>query len=246
MAITPQPRGGHSLDAKGKIIRQHVEKGPYAEVLAAAKARPKGSLIADVGYVLQWSIQRAPGGLGVVTYNCVDQTSEKWESNDPLSDTWSIKNMQTTIPLMRYCGPSEVNNANWYDITQWKKGTDKNLFNDYQYVDGNGATVTLSAFSQILADKIKLGHESVMRFYPIVTHSRIYPKKPTDDIGFKLSYIDTPSEYSEVAPMFLKIQDDLDELSNGTYRRVEAWQGADELDENFYGTGESRWAFGSI
>jgi len=224
MAITPQPRGGHSLDAKGKIIRQHVEKGPYAEVLAAAKARPKGSLIADVGYVLQWSIQRAPGGLGVVTYNCVDQTSEKWESNDPLSDTWSIKNMQTTIPLMRYCGPSEVNNANWYDITQWRKGTDKNLFNDYQYVDGNGATVTLSAFSQILAD----------------------PKKPTDDIGFKLSYIDTPSEYSEVAPMFLKIQDDLDELSNGTYRRVEAWQGADELDENFYGTGESRWAFGSI
>jgi hypothetical protein len=147
---------------------------------------------------------------------------------------------------MRYCGPSEVNNANWYDITQWRKGTDKNLFNDYQYVDGNGATVTLSAFSQILADKIKLGHESVMRFYPIVTHSRIYPKKPTDDIGFKLSYIDTPSEYSEVAPMFLKIQDDLDELSNGTYRRVEAWQGADELDENFYGTGESRWAFGSI
>ena len=244
--ITPQPRGGHQNDGGGKIIAQYVVKGDYDAVLTQAKARPAGTLITDVGYVLNWQINRTNGGKGIVTYNCADVTSEQWTSNSALKDVWSIRNMQTAISIMRYCGPSLVMNANWYDITQWKKERDKELFDDYKYKDGKDVEHELNDFSKLLADKILQGKETVSRHYPVVTRSRTYAKKPTDDIGAGLDVIGAPAEYSSAAPVWLKVQDDLDQLADGTYKRVEAWQGADELDVNFYGTGAQRWAFGGI
>lgn len=246
MAITVQPRGGAQTDPAGKIVRTHVEKGPYDDVLAAAKARPRGTLIPDVGYVLQWQISRSPGGLGVCSYSCADVTSEKWESNGELTDVFNVRNVQTQISLMRYCGPSTVNNAQWYDIRKWRAETDKALFDAWKYRDDSGEH-TLSSFSQLLAAKIKLGYESVMRFYPVVSRVRVFPKRPAVmDIGAKLSYIDTPPEYDYLAAAWMKIQEDVEELSDGTFKLVESWQGADYYDVNFYGDEPDRWAFGSI
>lgn len=247
MAIVRGPQGGHSNDGTGRIVTTVTECGPYADVLAAAKARPRGTLIADVGYVLQWSINRAPGGLGVVTYSCADQDAESHSTNASLSDHYSLRNVMISVPLMRYCGPSEVNNARWYDIRKWKQGTDMSKFNEYKWTDDGGKTWNeLDARSKLLADKIKAGHEAVQRFYPVVTRTRVYSDEPNDDIGADLSYIDTPPKWDTAALAWLKVQDDVTMLSDGTWQRVEQWQGAEALDANFYGDSPSRWAFGTI
>ena len=246
MAITTQPKGGHSRDLNGNLNYQHVEKGPYDDILAVAQGRKQGDVIPGIGTIQHWYIDRTPGGLGIVTYMCgiSEEETGGGQVSVPLRVVWGVRNMQVSIPLMRYCGPSEGANAQWYDVKMWRNETDKDLFDSYKYLGKHGE-VALSDPSIELADKIKMGHESVMRFYPVVTCTSTFGSEPIGlDIGERLSYIDTPAKYSSAAPVFLKIQDDLDELPDRSYRRVESWQGADALDADFYG--EDRWAFGSI
>lgn len=241
-----QPTGGDTLPSSGKRTRTLVRKGLYASILSEAEGRPRGTLIPDVGYVLSWQISRLVGDLAMVTYTCAVVTSEQWTSNEALTDTWSLKYMRMEIPIERYGGPSEVNNADLYDLAQWQTEPDKALYTNYQYRQSDQTIVDLSSFTIKLANKIKLGYQVVVRHSPIVTRTRIYAKKPTGSIGSDIDYIDTPDEYASAAAEWLKMQDDITQGADGNYTRVEAWQGAEYWDLNFYGGGSNRWEFGTI
>lgn len=244
--IYNQPAGGEQLSSNGKLLRTLVTKGLYADQVTAANARPRGTFITDYGYVLSWNLTRVNGDCGVCTYQLANQTSEQWQSNTPLSDTWSLKSMRVEIPVERYGGPSEVNNASLYDLAQWQTEPDKDLYTAYKYKTPKKTIITLSAHTIKLADKIKLGHETVIRHFPVVTRTRVYANPPTTGIGADLDTIEAPAQYASAAAAWLKIQDDIAEASDGNHTRVEGWQGADFWDANFYGDGADRWVFGSI
>lgn len=244
--IHPQPAGGEQLQTNGKKLRTLVTKGLYADQLVETAARPRGTLVAGYGYVLSWSLNRVNGDIGVATYQLAAQTSEQWQSNEALSDLWALKHMRVEIPVERYGGPSEVNNASLYDLARWQTEPDKALYSAYKYKGKGNTVVELTAYTIKLADKIKAGHESVVRHFPVVTRTRIYANPPTTGVGADIDHIDSPGEYASAAAAWLKIQDDIAGSADGNHTRVEGWQGAETWDENFYGETPTRWEFGSI
>lgn len=241
-----QPSGGEQLQSDGKKLRTLVVKGDYADVLAEANARPRGTHITGYGYVLSWTIQRGVADNAICTYQLAAQTSEAWEGNEPLSDTWALKYMRVEIPIARYGGPSEVNNANLYDLARWQQEPDRQLYIDYSYKTKDRQIVKLSAYTIKLAQKIQAGYETVVRHTPIVTRKRIYANLPVANIGADIDHIDTPGRYASAAAAWLKIQDDADEQSDGNTLRLESWMGAEHWDQNFYGNSPDRWEFGTI
>lgn len=244
MAIYDQPTGGEQLQPDGRKVRILVRRGPYAEVLSEAGLRPRGTLIPDVGYVMQWQISRGPGGSGVVTYTCADVMAGQWQDNSPLADTWSLRNTQITHPLSVYCGPSQVANAQWRRIQQWAGERDNALYSQMMY--RTGTTVqTLTGPDTLIAGKIMIGIEEVQRHYPVAQRLRLYSRMPSG-VGANLDHIEEPAEFADAAPTWLKVQDDVAQNADGSWTRTEQWLGAETLDHNLYGSGLDRWVFGSI
>lgn len=248
MALIFQPSGGMTMDSNSSKIATIVKKGTYAECLAAGVDRDTAVVDENgthLGYVLSWSIQRGLAGNATITLIVAVQSTTDHASLVALSSTLSIRHPAVEIPITRYGGPSEVNNANLYDIKMWRSEPNKTLYDDYKYRTESGEIITLSAFSKKLADKYKLGYESVRRHYPSVTRTRVYASRPTD-IAVVLDYIDTPPAWDSEAMVWLKTMDDCDQASDGSWVRQEAWDGADDIDVNFYGSGTDRWEFGTI
>lgn len=243
--IYNQPAGGEQLQSNGKKLRTLVTKGLYADQLTAANARPRGTHITDYGYVLSWNLQRVNGDLGICTYQLAAQTSEQWTSNEPLSETWSLKHIRVDVPIERYGGPSEVNSASLYDLARWQTEPDKTLYAAYKYKTDLDVIVELSSHTIELADKIKLGHEVVQRHFPVAVLTTLSTQRPAS-IGTGIDYIEEPDEFGDTAAEWLKIQDDVSQSGDGNWQRVQAWQGAEYWDQNFYGSGSSRWEFGTI
>jgi len=244
--IYAQPAGGEQLQTNGKKLRTLVTKGLWADQIVETAARPRGTLVEGYGYVLSWTLNRVNGDIGVATYQLAAQTSEQWQSNEALSDLWALKHMRVEIPVERYGGPSEVNNASLYDLARWQTEPDKALYSAYQYLGKGNTVIQLTPYTIKLADKIKAGHESVVRHFPVVTRTRIYANPPTTGIGADIDHIDTPAQYASASASWLKIQDDIAGSADGNHTRVEGWQGAETWDANFYGETPTRWEFGSI
>jgi hypothetical protein len=244
--IYDQATGGEQLSSNGKKLRTLVTKGAYADQLAAANARPRGTFITGYGYVLSWNLNRVPGNNGVCTYQLAAQNAAEWENNSELSDVTALKYMRMEIPVERYGGPSEGANAKLYDLARWQTEPNRTLYVAYQYETELHAIITLDARTQLLAKKIQLGHEVVVRHFPVVIRTRTYANPPAAGIGASIDYIETPPAYSSAAPAWLKTQDDIAEGADGIFSRVESWQGAEYWDLNFYGSGAQRWVFGSI
>jgi hypothetical protein len=244
MPIFTQPQGGDSLQPDGQKIRTHVREGRYADVLAEAEGYKLGDLIEGVGYVLQWHISRTVASIGVVTYTCADMTSESWQNNSPLKDTWALRNTQVTHPLSVYCGPSQAANAQWRRIQQWSQETDNTLYEAFMFHSGTSIK-ELTNHDIPIAEKLMQGIEEVQRHYPVAQRTRLYARKPSG-VGADLDHIRTPGEFANAAPVWLKTQDDVSQNADGSWTRVEQWLGAETLDQNLYGDSPHRWEFGTI
>jgi len=261
---TEQQNQQQNLSETGDVTQSRSFKDTYANGETWINALSNGDTIGN--WVLKSAtLSRVPGNQGIVTLNLApsDMVSaedpEKEDEQIALDETWSLKAVRNDKSLLAYCGPSEGTNPNRADIEAWLKEPDGTIASEDKYTKSDGTQKTLSNASKALTAKFKAGHESVMRFYPMLTKKRTYSTPPAS-VYENLACIDTPAVGTSATSriikqpgnlstiisghQWLKCQDDVEQTADGKFVRVESWIGAktgqESWDENFYGTA-NRW-----
>ena len=139
----------------------------------------------------------------------------------------------------------------------WQKEADADLADANQFHRTGTETDTLNSQEQAIADKIRKGVESVIRFYPVLTCTSTWSRIPRTFMEH-LGYVDSPAapaadETDAPANLasvvsshsWLKVQDDVSETGDGKWQRTESWMGIPKADgaagwdADLYGA--SRW-----
>lgn len=266
-----QPDENVGRSQQGDKTRQIAYKGPYAALESAGDALTTDDVIVTGWKYSSHDVRRVPGGLGVLTINCIPVsptsgagTEQSPTVIEPLKDIWSIRSVRNDVSIMAYCGSGE-NEPNRALIEAWMKEPDGKLAKLHQFRQTDGEIVQLTdhAATMDLVQKIEKGVESVIRFYPVVTRTRTYADCPPACLE-KVGFVDTPPAPSGTAKkptgignavsahQWLKVQDDAQEQSDGKWTRTESWMGIAKSDANngapwdadLYGTEEStqRWS----
>ena len=241
---------------------QQVFKGVYADIVTLANTYTVGTSVFGALKLRDVRVERGVGDTATLTltFGEIDQGNGSGGSAATRTGVrWSMKHTQKLISIYRYCGDSNAASADRGRIEQWRKGTDAYLYQNFQWRDKVGAIHTLSGRDQLLAGKFRAGFESVMRFYPTIQCVESFTKGTISGIGSGLATITAaadikdssggaaPSGWTGAAAAWLKIGDDLTfDAGSGVQTRTQSWLGEESFDVNFYGTGNDRWAWGSV
>lgn len=250
----PQLEEGAARTESGLRVVHRSWKGPYDELASDAQGIMIGDEY-DGGRVTSWELQRLPANTGILTISFV------MIEDEILQEVWSVKSCRNDVSILAYCGKSE-NQPNRPWIECWQKEPDADIAARGAYTKpdgtvaelGTGATESREAATSELMSKIDRGVESVMRFHPQLI-CRTTTAKPPADMLDKLGYIDVPAPSKNAeAPEnldsiinqyeWVKIQDDCDEASDGSWTRTQVWIGIEKSgegawDPDFYGP--NRW-----
>jgi len=264
--------------------RTFVAKGGYDDLDDLLDGLSKGDEIVDGWILVSGQLTRQPGDTGLLNLNCAPQdttTDEDTEetSQKALSETWTLKSVRNDMSILGYCGTAAGNPSRAW-IEAWQKEPDGVLAENYAFTQTDGtefniqdeegsedASTQLKAVATIdLIQKLMKGIDSVMRFYPLLTKTRIYTNPPetiyenlaeinTPTIGTEGTDADevkTPGNLSTIISghQWLKCQDDCSKTADGKFTRTEAWMGlpitdsnSSPWDANLYGPadGDDRW-----
>lgn len=255
-----QPTRSIGLDSAGATTFQRVFKDLYETLETALNTISTGDFF-DGKIITAANVTRTNGELGILTLTLApNDTSD--DEDDPvqnaLSETWALKSVRNDMSILAYCGPSEGANPNRADIEAWMKEPDGSLAKEYKYKKADGSEVTISnQATKDVINKILAGKDTVMRFYPLLTKKRIYSREPAS-VFENLATINEPSvsagsksvkKPGNLAAIiskheWLKCQDDVEEMTDGKFQRVESWMGVlkseRHWDADFYG--ENSWA----
>ena len=245
-----QPEENVGRSQQGDKTRQIAYKGPYAALESAGDALTTDDVIVTGWKYSSHDVRRVPGGLGVLTINCIPVsptsgagTEQSPTVIEPLKDIWSIRSVRNDVSIMAYCGDGE-NEPNRALIEAWMKEPDGALAKNHQFrkPDGEIVQLTTEAATMDLVAKIEKGIESVIRFYPVVTRTRTYAECPPECLK-KVGFIDDPPAPTGTAKkpsglatqvalhQWLKVQDDAQELQDGKWTRTESWWGIKKTDD---------------
>ena len=263
-----QPVEAASLAEDGSPGFTYVAKGGYESLKAVADGVHPGRKVVQGWVAKTWQLQRGRGGSGTLTISCAPEeaAAEPEEGGAapgekvPLTDVWSVHSVRNDKSVYAYCGPSAGANPNRVHVELWQKETDAALADLFKFRNADGSVTTLKAQSQALARKILNGIESVVRFYPVITRKRVYSTEPPacmENVGFVdkpdfSSLVKNPKKPGAIATMaakfeWLKMQDDIDEQTDGNFARTESWWGIETTvqaphpwDPDLYGA--ARWS----
>lgn len=262
------------VDSNGGKTFEYILKGPYQTLKTLMNSLSVGEFIEGDWQADSWELSRNPGNIGTLTINCRlglegsggegGGNSEEKYATVAEDETWTLKSVRNDMSILAYCGESGVNPSR-EDIEAWQKEPDGTLAKELKYTKSDGTVHEIQSESAtaVLIGKIRKGIDSVMRFYPMLTKTRMYLEMPAN-VYENLATIDTPSVSSPqqakrrkkpgnldkiiAAHTWLKCQDDLAKLPDGKYQQIESWMGIlatqngeSGWDENLYGTGEKRW-----
>ncbi len=221
-------------------------KDSYAALKTAADAiligdSHEGGLVANV------QLRRVPGNYGVLTISYAkDDTAGAVQT--ALKAVWTCKSVRNDMSILAYCGGA----ASRVNLELWMKETDAALADANTFHKNETETDTLNSQEIAIANKIRKGIDSVVRFYPVLTCTSTWSRIPSTFIQ-NLCYRNTPgapaadethapSNLSSIISAYdwLKVQDDVEEAGDGKWKRVESWMGIDGTwDNDLYGS--SRW-----
>lgn len=251
-------------NSNGTPSRTFAFKAPYADLHTAMAALVAGDIIEEGWRASSWVLSRIPGEWAKLEITCApnDTTGGSTPTQTALKERWSIKSVRNDMSILGYCAETYPDGR--ISIEMWMKETDDALATGFQYRNPQtGDVETLGTEAKNVAKKISKGVESVMRFYPILTRTRIYSSPPADVLQ-NLAHIDTPAagigdnvkapgNLSTIISLhqWVKCQDDCEEDQSGNWIRVESWMGmvknntvevvSDPWDKNLYGNGNDRW-----
>lgn len=225
-------------------------KGPsYSDLKTASASFVRGDVV-ETGWLLDsWVLEGVPSGGGLLTLNCMPaETTGTGGTPQALRAVWTCKSVRNDVSILAYCGGA----ARRVAIELWMKETDAELAENNSYHASEDVTDVLNSQEIEIANKIRKGIDSVIRFYPVLTCKSTWSRIPSSFLT-KLGYIDNPAAPAAdetIAPnnlstiisahSWLKVQDDVDETGDSRYQRVESWMGIDGTwDADLYGA--NRW-----
>ena len=224
-------------------------KDAYATLKTAADAIKTGDAY-DGGVVTNVSLRRVPGNCGVLTLTLVkdDTSSGQSPTQTALKAVWTCKSVRNDMSILAYCGGA----ASRVNLELWMKETDAALANANSFHTNEVATSTLNSQEIAIANKIRKGIDSVVRFYPVLTCTSTWSRIPStflQNIGYKntpgapsADETHAPGNLSSIISAYdwLKVQDDVVETGDGKFQLIESWMGIDGTwDAELYGS--SRW-----
>ena len=237
------------LSADGKTWARSW-KDSYSALKTAADAIAIGDSH-DGGVVTNVSLRRVPGDCGVLTLTLAkdDTSTGQNPTQTALKAVWTCKSVRNDVSILAYCGSA----ARRVALELWMKESDADLADANNFHKNEAETDSLNSQEQAIADKIRMGIDSVVRFYPVLICTSTWTRIPSTFLQ-KVGYRDTPgapsadethapSNLSSVISAYdwLKVQDDVAETGEGKFQRVESWMGIDGTwDDDLYGS--SRWA----
>ena len=235
--------------AANKGYQVQYKDTSFNALKSATASFVKGDTV-ETGWVLDsWTLEGVPGGGGLLTLQCIPAgSSDSGGAVNALRAVWSCKSVRNDMSILAYCGGA----ARRVALELWMKETDADLAEANSYHATDSTTDTLNSQEIEIANKIRKGIDSVIRFYPVLTCKSTWSRIPSTFL-VKLGFVDTPSAPAAdetIAPSnlasvisahsWLKVQDDVDEPGDGRWLRVESWMGIDGTwDENLYGA--NRW-----
>ena len=255
-----QPNSSATLESNGVKGFVKAWEGPYDLLETCANNISTGDRYE--GYTVNnFRLDTIPGGWGRLSITLtVTNDSGSSGSLVPLFDKWSIKSVRNDVSILAYCGKEDTNpNRGW--IEAWMRESDpaNAKAGNFTLPDGTSTDLSIQAHcaatSELMA-KIEKGIESVIRFYPIVSRTRIYsdcPSECLEDLGF----VNTPPAPGSNAKKpqglasiiqkysWLKVQDDCNQTNASEWTRIESWMGilktdgSEPWDPDLYG--EERW-----
>ena len=226
----PQTNKSHQIQYKGTS---------YTDLKTACAAFVRGDLV-ETGWLLDsWELEGVPGEGGLLTLNCMlASASDTGGLPKALRAVWTCKSVRNDKSILAYCGAA----ARRVALELWMKETDAELAEDNKYHASEDVEDTLNSQEQAIADKIRKGIDTVVRFYPVLTCKSTWNKVPSTFME-NLSYIDTPgapqadqthapSNLNDIisAHSWLKVQDDVEENGDGKFIRIESWMGIATVD----------------
>lgn len=247
-----QPSEGQALAESGERTFTRSFKGPYAALKALADGVSNGDTLGGRA-VRGHSLARCPGDYGVLTFTLLADAGTEGGLPKAMRASWTCRSVRNDVSVLAYCGGA----ASRVALELWMKEADADLADANQYHRTETETDTLNSQEQAIADKVRKGVESVIRFYPVLTCTSTWPRVPRTFME-RLGYADTPgapaadethapSNLASVisAHHWLKCQDDVVETGDGRWQRTESWMGIPKADgaagwdADLYG--ESRW-----
>lgn len=247
-----QPSEGQALTEAGERTFTRAFKGPYAALKALADGTSGGDTLGG-RTVRGHSLARSPGDLGVLTFTLLADAGEEGGLPKALRAAWTCRSVRNDVSVLAYCGGA----ASRVALELWMKEADADLADAYQYHRTETETDTLNSQEQAIADKVRKGVESVIRFYPVLTCTSTWARVPRtfmEGLGYAgtpgapaADETHAPSNLASVvaAHHWLKCQDDVAETGDGRWQRTESWMGIPKADgaagwdADLYG--ENRW-----
>lgn len=246
-----QVRPRYSQDTSAnKGYQVQYKDTSFSALKSATASFAKGDVV-ETGWVLDsWVLEGVPGGGGLLTLNCIpdDSGGGGGGSASALRAVWTCKSVRNDMSILAYCGGA----ARRVALELWMKETDAALAEANSYHATDTTTDTLNSQEIEIANKIRKGIDTVIRFYPVLTCKSTWSRIPSTFLQ-NLGFVNTPGAPSAdetIAPSnlssvisaysWLKVQDDVDETGDGRWQRVESWMGIDGTwDAQLYGS--SRW-----
>lgn len=239
-----QPSQSQTGNDGGTVGFTRAFKDEYDTLATAADGIETGVDTLGGLLVKSYTLQRTPGDMGVLTLSLApdDTSGDDTPSQTALKAVWSCKSTRNDVSILGYCGGA----ASRVNLELWQKETDADLADADTFHKNDTDTDQLNSQEIAIADKIRKGIESVIRFYPVLSctsyWSRI-PQKFMTNLGFidspaapSANTVHAPANLSTIisAHSWLKVQDDVSETGDGKFQRVESWMGIPSSDS---GTG---------
>lgn len=220
-------------------------KDAYSTLKTKADSISIGDDTYDGGVVTNVALRRVPGEYGVLT---LTMEPDSVNAQTAIKAVWTCRSVRNDMSILAYCGGA----ASRVALELWMKETDADVADANSYHKNENETDAMNSQEIAIANKIRKGIDSVVRFYPVLTCTSTWARIPSSFFHL-LGYKDTPSapgaskthapaNLSSViaAHDWLKVQDDVVETGDGKFQRVESWMGIDGTwDDDLYGS--SRW-----
>jgi len=233
-----------TITAEEFVTKTVVIRGMYDALKIMMPAK-------GVEFQAQWWVSRAqlaqgPGGTGTLTVTMVDNEAaadDPWgagntpvieiewariekplQSNPKITSGYSGNTLQTLIDEVEAWRNSPQQRRRLYQIPKSNLNREANPNDDNDWI-------TLTGKSLNISKKIAAGIEGYLVFSPIITRTTVTLGKPTTG-GCGTITENPPNKINGY--VYLKVADTARQQSDGTWQRVEQWQGADAWDEDLY------------
>jgi len=248
--VTPQEsHESGSITAEQFTTKTLVYRGLYGALEAMVPARGQNWQEGGM-FVQRATLEPEAGGMGKLTVtlsDTLDAGGGAWSpGTSPVDEIeWSRLEKPLQANPVILSGQSDGDKGTFVDEVEAWRNSPQQRKRLYQIPKGDlkreadpdddNDWVNMNALAKKVAQKIAKGIEGYLVFSPVITRTTVTSSRPsTGGCGTIQAPPFTPDRGAYV---YLKVADTATQQADGTWRRVQQWQGADAWDDELYARG---------